>query len=448
MRFRRAILVLGGIALWSSCSPESGPTAPPGRAGRSDTVAALRRVVAEAERCQPCHPQHYEEWRISMHAYAVEDPVFHALNALMLKGQPVVDEQFCMRCHSPLGSLFGETLPGVRKEQLSPVARQGITCDVCHMMALPHPAGRGVERFRLDGARIGTLPDPAPNTFHASVSEPLLGQSEACAPCHDVVNPLGVLVERTYTEWRESLFPARGITCQVCHMPWQEEPVAVGGPVRRRHRHLMPGVDVPLSEFPGREQLLEAVEYLLQNALRMTVTVPSEISRDGLLRVRVVLSNTITGHDIPTGSIFTRQMWVEVVVQDAATGRVLYESGTLDSYGDLRTLHSMDVQAGRLPLDTALVLFNGTALRNGRPAFFWEAHTVEFRTIPAFDSRTAVYAIPPPPGGWTGDLEVRIRLRFRALPPYLLRSLGLGELVGRLPVFDMEQELYQVRIRL
>ncbi len=409
-------------------------------------MAAVRRVVATAEQCQPCHPQHYEEWRISMHAYAFEDPVFHALNALMLQQRPI-DEQFCVRCHTPFGSLFGETLPGVAKERVSPVARQGISCDVCHMMALPHPTGRGVWRFRLDGARSGNVADPIPNTFHPSAFEPLLSQSEACAPCHDVVNPLGVLVERTYTEWRESPYPGRGITCQVCHMPWTAEPIVPGGPVRRRHSHLMPGVDVPLSDFPGREQMEEAVEYLLQNALRMLVAVPSELSAQEPLRVRVTLANNITGHDIPTGSIFTRQMWIELIVRETTTGRVLYESGTLDSHGDLRTLHSLDVQQGRVPLDTALVIFNGTALRNGRPAFFWEAHAVQFNTIPAFDSRTAVYTVPAPPGGWPAALEVSVRLRFRALPPYLLRAIGLEELVERLPIFDMEQEQRRIAVR-
>ncbi|MCS6965418.1 MAG: cytochrome c family protein, partial [Candidatus Kapabacteria bacterium] len=221
-------IVMVGIALWG-CATEPEPSAPSRRPGQSDTVAALRQLVAVAERCQPCHPKHYEEWRISMHAYALEDPVFHALNALMLQGKSVLDDQFCMRCHTPLGSLFGETPPGVRKEQLPALARQGITCDVCHMMALPHPSGRGVTGFRLDGARTGNVPDPLPNSFHASVHEPLLSQSEACAACHDVVNPLGVLVERTYTEWRESPYPGRGITCQVCHMPWVAEPIAVGG---------------------------------------------------------------------------------------------------------------------------------------------------------------------------------------------------------------------------
>lgn len=439
-------VLLAGVVFWGGCTREPGPSAPPERSGRQDTAVALRQLVATAEQCQPCHPQHYEEWRISMHAYAFEDPVFHALNTLMLQQQPI-DEQFCMRCHTPLGSLFGETLSGTAKERVSPLARQGISCDVCHMMALPHPAGRGVWRFRLDGVRIGNIPEPVPNTFHASAFDPQLSRSEACAPCHDVVNPLGVLVERTYTEWRESPYPGRGITCQVCHMPWTAEPSVPGGPQRRRHSHLMPGVDVALSAFPGQERLREAVEYLLQNALRMLVTAPAELAAQDLLRLRLVLANNITGHDIPTGSIFTRQMWLEVIVREAATGRVLYETGTLDSRGDLRTLHSLDVQQGRALLDTALVLFNGTALRNGRPAFFWEAHTVRFNTIPAFDSRAVLYTVPPPPGGWPGTLEISVRLRFRALPPYLLRAIGVEELVERLPIFDMEQDRRRVTIR-
>ena len=435
---RAYVLALVAL-LWWGCADESSVGVPPS-SPRADTIAALRRMVASAEQCQPCHPKHYEEWSISMHAYAVHDPVFHALNERMLAGQPVVDDQFCMRCHTPFGSLFGETPPGAGFQQLSRVAREGITCDVCHLMALPSAPGFAVRRFRLDGARQGNIPDPVENPFHPSAHEPMLSSSEACAPCHDVRNPLGVLVERTYTEWRESLYPGRGITCQVCHMTWVEEPVAVGAPPRRRHRHVMAGVDVPLSDFPGREQLLEEVEYLLQNAVRMSVTAPAQLRRDSVLTVQVTIANNITGHDIPTGSIFMRQMWVELIVRGRSSGTVFYATGTLDANGDLRTLHSEEVQSGRAPLDTALLLFTGTALKNGRPAPFWEAHAVEFRTIPAFDSRTARYRIPPPAGGWREELELSVRLRFRAFPPYMLRALGLGHLVERLPIFDMEWE--------
>jgi hypothetical protein len=139
--------------------------------------------------------------------------------------------------------------------------------------------------------------------------------------------------------------------------------------------------------------VLEEVEYLLQNAVRMSVTAPARLRRDSVLTVQVTIANNITGHDIPTGSIFMRQMWVELIVR-----------------------------------------------KNGRPASFWEAHAVEFRTIPAFDSRTARYRIPPPAGGWREELELSVRLRFRAFPPYMLRALGLGHLVERLPIFDMEWE--------
>ena len=32
----------------------------------------------QAETCRPCHPVHYEEWKSSMHAYEMKDPVFHS----------------------------------------------------------------------------------------------------------------------------------------------------------------------------------------------------------------------------------------------------------------------------------------------------------------------------------------------------------------------------------
>ena len=31
--------------------------------------------------CQECHPDHYDQWQGSMHAYAAADPIFRAMNA-------------------------------------------------------------------------------------------------------------------------------------------------------------------------------------------------------------------------------------------------------------------------------------------------------------------------------------------------------------------------------
>ena len=59
-----------------------------------------------AETCKQCHPNHYNEWSGSMHAYALKDPVWFALHS---KEQTHFQEnenidlgQFCIMCHSPI----------------------------------------------------------------------------------------------------------------------------------------------------------------------------------------------------------------------------------------------------------------------------------------------------------------------------------------------------------
>jgi hypothetical protein len=47
--------------------------------------------ILDPKSCQSCHPEHYAEWRASVHAYASEDPVFRALNHL---GQLETDGEF------------------------------------------------------------------------------------------------------------------------------------------------------------------------------------------------------------------------------------------------------------------------------------------------------------------------------------------------------------------
>ena len=39
-----------------------------------------REQLLDPESCRTCHPTHYREWASSMHAYAVDDPVFQAMN--------------------------------------------------------------------------------------------------------------------------------------------------------------------------------------------------------------------------------------------------------------------------------------------------------------------------------------------------------------------------------
>ena len=56
-------------------------------------------------------------------------------------------------------------------------------------------------------------------------------------------------------------------------------------------------------------------------------------------------------------------------------------------------------------------------------------------TIPVQGSRTAKYSFQLPLES-EGEIFVRVRLRFRAMPPFLIRELGLNEEANRLIIFD------------
>lgn len=42
----------------------------------ADSIAKLRLVFDDPEQCKSCHPIHFEQWAMSMHAYSFKDPVF------------------------------------------------------------------------------------------------------------------------------------------------------------------------------------------------------------------------------------------------------------------------------------------------------------------------------------------------------------------------------------
>src|SRR6185503_12448207 len=69
----------------------------------SEPSAAPYSAHGAAAECASCHPNHVREWRISPHAYAMVDPVFHAMVRLAQAETEGKLDQFCTQCHSPLG---------------------------------------------------------------------------------------------------------------------------------------------------------------------------------------------------------------------------------------------------------------------------------------------------------------------------------------------------------
>ena len=101
-----------------------------------------------AETCKQCHPNHYNEWSGSMHAYALKDPVWFALHS---KEQTHFQEnenldlgQFCIMCHSPIAFLTNAipdpaSLTFESSNELALQIREGITCSSCHAVTFASP---------------------------------------------------------------------------------------------------------------------------------------------------------------------------------------------------------------------------------------------------------------------------------------------------------------------
>src|SRR5689334_17308284 len=78
--------------------------------GTQETVheAHYAEGYASPKACGGCHPTHYEQWRVSNHAYAVADPVFRAMNALGQTDTQGKLDVFCVECHSPIAARTGQ----------------------------------------------------------------------------------------------------------------------------------------------------------------------------------------------------------------------------------------------------------------------------------------------------------------------------------------------------
>ncbi|HEY3253729.1 MAG TPA: multiheme c-type cytochrome, partial [Polyangiaceae bacterium] len=210
--------------------------------------------LMDPKTCAECHSRQYAEWSGSMHAYASSDPLFVALNQ---RGQDEANVgTFCVGCHAPLAVRTGATRDGKNLASL-PERLQGVTCYACHNVNQITNTHNNSLRLANDSVMRASLANALPNRAHRSAYSPLLDRaqlesSKLCGSCHDVVNGHGVAIERSFAEWQASAFASSsGSTCGQCHMSKSSEPGPIadvpGAPVRERHSHQFPGVDLALT---------------------------------------------------------------------------------------------------------------------------------------------------------------------------------------------------------
>jgi hypothetical protein len=468
-----------------------------------------------SETCANCHARAVSEWRGSMHAHALTSPVMvaqsNAVLAQILAQATYPDpKRVCVNCHGPIGAALteGTHLPLTADSALSetPLLNEGISCAVCHQWdGKPETASAGLSRFQ-DGLRpghsyLGPFSDPVGNSFHRSeISATFREPEQLCRNCHSVEydkngdgqlhRGTDLVLQTLFEEWQDYRHSGGSATCVTCHMPLLSETRAAehaaipfeqdrDAPLRQVHDHSFVGADYPLDDAAARAARKPARDALLRGAASLTLVPASLKLSANSLNFAVQVSNAGTGHNLPGGFAFVRQMWLEVTLLDGAGG-TLGSSGHLASATDDLCDSSIldDLQSPMRPLlqgcttsDPLLVNFQqmlldvtvpkhtvggGPALdRRGEPLLERPPGAVETAIqhlasgavprIRPFDHQptTALFAGEahafPYAFALSGALpqSVRIRLLFRSNPPYFLRALGVANLEGGLEIAEM-----------
>ncbi len=426
-----------------TCAEASGSGGGGGGPGGEDHGSPENRPYSidafdDVRNCAGCHPDHYDQWHGSVHAAS-------AINPLMWKGSQQIGETtddplVCAGCHVPIGTLTGVMpmdRPTGSADGLPEAARRGVSCVSCHKL---YDVVNGVNQFtHCEDWYAGTIQDPVATTAHVSHESPIHAQSLVCRSCHNVENLNGVQVEFTYTEWDELNRAAGGTeeepaipTCQDCHMPSYTGTAATGGPERVVHRHDFLGGDLALGPFADTHAQEAGVRALMRDAATLDL-VPTDAG------VTATVTNVIDGHDLPTGSAFDRQVWVEITATDA-DGNLLLSSGDRDANGDLRDEHSTLDPEGDPYVTARQSIFRSYLYdASGAETFDFIGATVRVddQTLASGESRSIDYTFDT---GAPRPIAVEARVLYRPYPPFLLREKGIEEpIVAALPIYTITQ---------
>lgn len=402
--------------------------------------------------CMGCHPDIYNQWKGSMHSNSFNDPVFQALWAIGEKELSGAARNLCAGCHSAIGTVSQEVKFENGKFEASGVAKEGVTCDLCHTISdtrmkisptgLPQNASFVVSPGPV---KRGPYKDSV-SSYHQSEYSELHTKSEFCGSCHNVFHPVSnFYIENTYTEWKFSVYAQKGIQCQDCHMVPVEVAIqtaktlkkpeklpgkpSITGPNRNyMYTHEFVGGNAVITKLMGSNKHSEIAVKRLQNAANLEVKFEKEKGNLGELEVKVI--NETAGHNLPTSLTEVREMWLEIIVKDKK-GNIVYESGRLD-------------KDGNIPDGTEV--FNAYAVdESGKHTVKpWEIARFEYNnTIPPKGYKKVKYKFLIPSG--VKELDIQVNLNYRSYPQKVANLL-LGKDAPKIPTILMKQKDLKAKI--
>lgn len=355
--------------------------------------------------------------------------------------------EFCMSCHQVAINL------GIKLEVVwdqyrsSPAHAKGVTCQECHMGKVP---GRPEGFDKAPVAVVNGKPIEPDRDHH---------NHAFYGPGYSIAHP-GLFPQHpdaaqwSIQEWL--LFDYRaGWGTEEFEEKIAEDLIEVNFPEvwadasdREAAREI---IEENQRKYAEREKLRRQV---MENGSRIEGPFfDSDPEVGDSLSLHFVVTNTNSGHNVPSGSLGAQpELWLNVALQDP-DGNYVWESGYVDSYGDMADLHSLDVREGKLARDAQL--FNlqtkflttnvkGTdremylpvnldidqipMLRPAQQPVSVMNHPplvrMEARSIPPLGSRKAEYTIPASAFSKPGTYKLSVRMRSRAEPIYFMKFVG------------------------
>ncbi|ABE53228.1 multiheme c-type cytochrome [Methanococcoides burtonii] len=379
-------------------------------------------------KCANCHAILRSQHEGSMHAFAYSDPLYQKEALLASEDTNGQTDEFCSRCHTPIGVVSGE-VPPIDGSMISDVAAEGVQCDFCHTVS--ESAGIGDGSFVSSPGDVKWGPrDDAPSAFHESEFNGLYTEAEYCGMCHNVNSPFnGLPLDDTYTFWSESSYAEEGVVCQDCHMSpgithFEADPGRSASSSPKRDH-------IPVHEIVGGNYFMldiltdgkagDAAVERLQKAATLEVDAPEDAISGDDVSIKVSVTNSGAGHKLPTGISEIRQMWVSVSVTDA-DGVLLYSSGTLDGEGN--------VEEGII-YHTVLSDADGDVTTK-----LWQAEAIvsDNRILPG-DTAVESHSFVMPEGA-ADPILVEAKLLYRSAPQSIVDEL-FGKGTHEVPVIDM-----------
>ena len=362
----------------------------------------------------------------------------------MMTNPQITKSEFCVSCHQVAVNL------GIKLEIVwdqyrdSPARQAGVTCQDCHMGKVPgKPEGYDTAPSAVIGGK-----EINPGRKHAN--HRFIGPGYSIA--HPGVFPHNAKAQAfTMKDWLE--FDWRG--------GWGtnefEDKVArskVKVAFPKRWADSLDREDARLIIEENLAKLDERDEYrrkVMENGTKVDgpfIDGSPKVGKDLAFAYRI--KNLNAGHNLPSGSLGAQpQLWVNVALVDP-DGKNVWESGYVDSNGDLADLHSLEVAGGRIKTDQQVVNFQTkflttnikgtdremylpvnfdvdplphlrppqipTTVLNHPPLVRMENHS-----LPPLGERLAKYRVPANRITKPGKYRLAFRLRSRAEPIYFMR---------------------------